>query len=337
MDERGRLAARRPALEARATVLRAVRAYFEGQGFLEVETPARVFSPGQEVHLDALPAGGGRYLVTSPEYHMKRLVAGGLPRIVQFCRCFRAEEDGPFHQPEFTMVEWYRAGGSLADLMRDCEAIVEVAARAVGKWPAADVPASRGGTAGGRALALDGPFERTTVRGLLREHASIELRGDETAAEMRALAGRAGCRVAPDAAWGDVFYQVFLDRIETRLGIERPTFVLDWPVPLAALARRKPDEPLTVERFELYAGGLELANAFGELTDPVEQRRRFEEESETRRLRGKAVYPVDEKLLAALAHMPPTCGIALGCDRLLMLILGASSIREVMAFAHDEA
>jgi len=328
--------ARRPALEARARVLRAVRAYFEGQGFLEVETPARVFSPGQEVHLDALPAGGGRYLITSPEYHMKRLVAGGLPRIVQFCRCFRAEEDGPFHQPEFTMVEWYCAGGSLANLMRDCEAIVEVAARAVGRWPRVAVPETRRGPSGGDAIALDLPFERTTVRDLLRIHAGVDLRGDESEAEMYKLASRAGCRVAPDAAWDDVFYQLFLDRIETRLGIERPTFVLDWPVPLGALARRKPDEPLTVERFELYAGGLELANAFGELTDPVEQRRRFEAETACRKERGKAVYPVDEKLLDALPHMPPTCGIALGFDRLLMLVLGASSIREVMAFAHDE-
>jgi lysyl-tRNA synthetase class 2 len=337
VDEQARLAARRPALLARAAVLRAVRAYFAGQGFLEVETPARVLSPGQEVHLDALPAGGGRYLITSPEYHMKRLAASGLARIVQICRCFRAEEDGPFHQPEFTMVEWYRADGTLPDLMQDCEAVVEAAARAVGSWPVAQVPQSRRGAGGGETLSLDRPFQRTTVRELLRRHAGIELRGDESESDLRALAGRAGCQVAPDAAWDDVFYQIFLDRIEPRLGITRPTFVLDWPRPLAALARPKPGDPLTVERFELYAAGLELANAFGELTDPVEQRRRFDAELETRRQRGKAVYPIDEKLLAALPNLPPTCGIALGLDRVLMLVLGASSIREVMAFAHDEA
>ena len=335
MDERGRLAARRPALEARDAVLRGARAYFQGQGFLEVETPARVFSPGQEVHLDAIAAQDGRYLVTSPEYHMKRLVAGGLPRIVQFCRCFRAEEDGPHHQPEFTMIEWYRAGGSLDDLMGDCERLVEAAARAAGKAGDVEVPASRGGGVNANC-AIRPPFERTSVRALFREHAGLELRGDESQAEMRALAGKAGCRVVPEAAWDDVFYQIFLDRIEPHLGLARPIFVLDWPSPLAALARPKPGDPLTVERFELYAGGLELANAFGELTDPEEQRRRFEEESETRRLRGKAVYPIDEKLLAALAHLPPTCGIALGFDRLMMLVLGASSIRDVVAFAHDE-
>jgi lysyl-tRNA synthetase class 2 len=337
MDERDRLAARRPALIARSAILRAVRGYFETQGFLEVETPARVMSPGQEVHLEALPAGTGRHLITSPEYHMKRLVAGGLSRIVQFCRCFRAEEDGPSHQPEFTMIEWYRAGGTMDDLMRDCQAIVEVAARAVATWPTAPVPINRRSEHSPAVLALDGAFERTTVRELFERHAGIELRGDEDEAVMRDLAQRAGCKVGPSAAWDDIFYQVFLDRIEPHLGCERPTFVLDWPVPLGALARRKTDDPLTVERFELYAGGLELANAFGELTDAVEQRRRFVEETATRRKLGRAIYPIDEKLLAALEHMPPTCGIALGFDRLVMLVLGASSIREVLAFANDEA
>jgi lysyl-tRNA synthetase class 2 len=336
VHELERLALRRPALLARAAALRAVRGYFEGQGFVEVETPARVCSPGQEVHLDAIPAADGRFLITSPEYHMKRLVAGGLPRIVQICRCFRAEEDGPFHQPEFTMIEWYRAGGVMEDLMRDCEALVEAAGRAVGRWPTVAVPANRRG-AGGDSIALDGPFERTTVRDLLRRHAGLELRGDESEVEMRALAGKAGSRVAPDAAWDDAFYQVFLDRIEPRVGAIRPTFVSDWPRPLGALARPKPGDDLTVERFELYAGGLELANAFGELTDPVEQRRRFEEETALRKQRGKTAYPFDEKLLSALGHMPATCGIALGFDRLLMLVLAASSIRDVLGFAYDEA
>jgi len=317
--------------------MRAVRAYFEGQGFVEVETPARVFSPGQEVHLEALPAGDGRFLITSPEYHMKRLLAAGLPRIVQICRCFRAEEDGPFHQPEFTMLEWYRAGGTMDDLMGDSEALVEAAARAVGNWPAVALPANRRGAGGSATLSVRAPFARTTVRELLRRHAGVDLRGDESENEMRALAAQAGCRVTADAAWDDVFYQLFLDRIEAHLGMRQPTFVSDWPRPLAALARPKPDEPLTAERFELYAGGLELANAFGELVDPVEQRRRFQEETATRKQRGKTVYPIDEKLLEALGHLPPICGIALGFDRLMMLVLGASSIREVVAFAHDEA
>jgi lysyl-tRNA synthetase class 2 len=329
-------ASRKVRLEARAAIRRAVRSWFEGQGFLEVETPARVFSPGQEVHLEAIPAGEARYLITSPEYHMKRLVAAGLPRIVQICRCWRGGERGSHHEPEFTMIEWYRAGAGLDQIAFDCEALIEVAARAVGQWPAVDVPASRGREGRPEKLALRAPFERLTVREALSRFAGIVLRGDESVAELRGLATGAGCNLGTAATWDDVFFQIFLDRVEPHLGRHRPTLVFDWPLPLAALARRKPDDPLTVERFELYAGGLELANAFGELCDPVEQRARFVEEAELRRQRGMAVYPIDEKLLAVLADMPPTCGVAMGFDRLVMLATGADNIRDVMAFAADE-
>jgi lysyl-tRNA synthetase class 2 len=330
-------ARRKAGLEARAAIRRAVRSWFEAQGFLEVETPARVPSPGQEVHLEAIPASDGRYLITSPEYHMKRLVAAGLPRIVQICRCWRAEERGSHHEPEFTMIEWYRAGASLDEIARDCEAIIAVAARAAGHWPVVDVPASRGREGKPEPLAVETPFQRLTVREALSRFAGIGLRGDESIEKLRGLARRAGCNLGSAATWDDIFFQIFLDRVEPHLGRGRPTFVFDWPLPLAALARRKPDDPLTVERFELYAGGLELANAFGELCDPVEQRARFVEEAELRRQRGRAVYPIDEKLLAALADMPPTCGVAMGFDRLVMLVTGADSIRDVMAFADDEA
>jgi lysyl-tRNA synthetase class 2 len=324
-------------IEARAAIRRAVRSWFEGQGFLEVETPARVPSPGQEVHLEAIPAGDERFLITSPEYHMKRLVAAGLPRIVQICRCWRAGEQGSHHQPEFTMIEWYRAGANLEEIARDCEALVEVAARAVDRWPVVDVPAGRGREGKPERLAVGAPFERLTVREALARFAGIGLRGDESVAELRVLATRAGCKLGMAATWDDIFFQIFLDRVEPRLGRDRPTFVFDWPLPLAALARRKPGDPLTVERFELYAGGLELANAFGELCDPVEQRARFVAEAELRRQQGRAVYSIDEKLLAALADMPPTCGVAMGFDRLVMLVTGVDSIRDVMAFADDEA
>jgi len=327
---------RKRGLVARAEIRRAVRSWFEGQGFLEVETPARVPSPGQEVHLQAIPADEGRYLITSPEYHMKRLVAAGLPRIVQICRCWRAGERGSHHEPEFTMIEWYRAGASLEEIARDCEALVEVAARAVGRWPAVEVPSGRGREGKPERLAVEAPFERLTVREALARFAGIGLRGDESVAELRGSATRAGCNLGTAATWDDIFFQIFLDRVEPYLGRVRPTFVFDWPLPLAALARRKPGDPLTVERFELYAGGLELANAFGELCDPVEQRARFVAEAERRRQQGRAVYPIDEKLLAALADMPPTCGVAMGFDRLVMLVTGADSIRDVMAFADDE-
>jgi lysyl-tRNA synthetase class 2 len=297
-----------------------VRAWFDRQGFLEVETPARVPAPGQEVHLDAIAApdgADGRFLITSPEYHMKRLCGAGYGRIYQLGRAFRAGERGPHHQPEFTMLEWYRAGAELEAVARDCEELLTAAARAVGREPPPK------------------PFARTTVQSLLQRHAGVELRGDETAAELQAQAARAGV-ITSATAWDDLFFQLFLDRVEPHLGQDGPTFVFDWPAPLGALARRKPDDPRVVERFELYAGGLELVNAFGELIDPVEQRARFLEETELRRGRGKTVYPVDENLLSALGTMAPTCGAALGFDRLVMLVLGAREIRDVMAFADDE-
>jgi lysyl-tRNA synthetase class 2 len=328
--ERERLAGRRAALEARAAARRAIRGWFENQGFLEVETPMRVPSPGQEVHLEAIGAEPGRYLITSPEYHMKRLAAAGYERIVQLGRSFRKGEHGRQHEPEFTMLEWYRVGAPLEAMADDCENIIEAAARAVGRWP--EVP--RADATG--ALNLARPFERTTVRALVRQHAGIELGGDEPADQLRAMAARAGVTCGPDAAWDDIFFQLFLDRVEPHLGRGRPTFVFDWPAPLGALARRRADDPRLVERFELYAAGLELTNAFGELTDPVEQRARFVAERDTRRQRGKTIYPIDEGLLDALAHLPPTSGAAMGFDRLVMLVTGAPHIRDVVAFADDE-
>jgi lysyl-tRNA synthetase class 2 len=312
------VAASRAALEARANIVREIRAWFEGQGFLEVSTPARVRSPGQEVHLDAIPAGDGHWLITSPEYHLKRLVASGLPRIFEIARCWRAEESGPHHRTEFTMLEWYRADEPLEALASDCEALVQIAFRAAGRDPG--------------ALGFRPPFTRTAVRELFARHLGAELEGDEPAPVLRAKVEAAGVAVGTATAWDDIFYQAFLDRIEPALARSGPTFVFDWPAPLGALARAKPGDGRVVERFELYAGGLELANAFGELTDPVEQRRRFEEEARVRAARGKAVYPLDEALLEALPRMPPTAGIALGLDRLIMLALGARDISDVLAF-----
>jgi lysyl-tRNA synthetase class 2 len=315
------LSDRLTALRARARILQAVRGYFLEQGFLEVETPARVRAPGQEVHLEAFPAGGDRYLITSPEYHMKRLVAAGSGPIFQIARAFRAEESGPQHQPEFTIVEWYRPGQPLESVAADCEALLRAAAGAGGGQPAVD---------------LAGAFERTTVRELMARHAGIDLAGDETAEALAGKARAAGIDPGTARNWDDIFFQIFLDRVEPHLGQSRPTFVFDWPAPLAALARRRADDPRMAERFELYAGGLELANAFGELTDPAEQRARFLEESARRKVMGRTVYPVDERLLAALGEMPPTAGIALGFDRLVMLALGRTEIREVVAFADEE-
>ena len=316
--ERQRLALRRPALEARARVRAALRRWFDEQGFLEVETPARVVAPGQEVHLDALPSGD-RWLITSPEYAMKRLVAAGYERIVSIGKCWRAEERGPHHEPEFTMIEWYRARAPLDHIAADCEALLRLAAGAAGQ-----------------GVAFDAPFARVTVRELLQDFAGVTLDGDEPAPALAAKARAAGVALGTAEDWDDIFFQVWLDRVEPRLGALGPVFVFDWPAPLGALARRRADDPRFVERFELYAGGLELANAFGELTDAAEQRARFQAESAARQARGKAVYPLDEALLAALPAMPPTAGVALGFDRVLMLALGVTEIRDVTAFAHDE-
>lgn len=322
MTEGERLAGRRAALEARARILRAVRAWFDAQGFLAVETPARVPAPGQEIHLDAFRAEGGRFLVTSPEYHMKRLAGAGFERIVQIGKAWRAGEAGPHHQPEFLIAEWYRADAPLSAIADDCEALVRVAAAAAG--------------ATNPALDLSAPFERTTVREVIRRHAGVELAGDESATALAEKARAAGVALGSATAWDDVFFQLFLDRVEPAIGRGRPTFVFDWPAPLGALARRKDDDPRVVERFELYANGLELANAFGELTDATEQRARFAEESAARARMGKVVYPPDERLLDALPRMRPTAGVALGLDRLVMLALGTDDIRDVVAFADDE-
>jgi elongation factor P--(R)-beta-lysine ligase len=332
-EEAERLRRRRPALEARSRVLRACRDWFHAQGFLEVDTPARVPAPGQEVHLDAFPAGQGqgrgsggpepRWLVTSPEYAMKRLCGAGFERIVSIGKCWRAGERGPHHQPEFTMIEWYRANEPLEKIADDCQQVVGAAVAAAGG------PSER-------ARVLGAPFARTTVRDLVSRHAGIDLDGDETAAALAGKARAAGIDPGTAAAWDDVFFQIWLDRVEPALAAGPPTLVFDWPAPLGALARRRADDSRLCERFELYAAGLELANAFGELVDPVEQRARFQAEAALRRARGKAVYPIDEALLGALSGMPPTAGVALGFDRLLMAVLGVPRIADVVAFADDE-
>jgi elongation factor P--(R)-beta-lysine ligase len=284
-----RLADRRELLVRRDRLLREVRAFFHERGFVEVETPLVVPSPGLELHLDAVRAEPGGWLITSPEYQMKRLMAAGMPKIFQICKCFRRGEAGPHHNPEFTMIEWYRSPGAYEEIMDDCDALM---AR-VGEFPAA---------------------ERITMRDAF---------------------GRWAGGGVPDHA--DAFWGPYLDKVEPQLGRERPTIIYEWPAYLGALARRKPNDPGVVERFELFAGGLELANAFGELCDPVEQRARLEADIAERRRLGKEIYPIDERFLAALDEgLPPSAGVALGLDRLAMLVLGAKRIKDVLTFSADE-
>jgi lysyl-tRNA synthetase class 2 len=343
-------------LIARGVAMAALRRFFADRDFLEVETPVRVPSPGLELHLDAVAAGDG-YLITSPEYQMKRLLAAGCERIYQVCKCFRAGEHGPHHAAEFTMVEWYRGFAELDAIARDTEELVAAVVTAVAGSPVARLPgraldprdATRGGVnrpalPGDRGrespllIDVSPPWPRLTVRDAMRRWAGVEVAGDEPAPVLVAAVRAAGIAVADGTAWDDAFFAAFLARVEPALAaLDRPIVLEDWPAPLAALARRKPGDPRTALRFEAYVGGIELANAFGELTDPVEQRARFEHDQATRRARGKPVYPIDERLLAALAEgLPPSAGIALGVDRLVMLATGAATIDEVLTFAAGE-
>jgi elongation factor P--(R)-beta-lysine ligase len=324
---------RRPFLLARNRIVTALRAYFAGQDFVEVETGALQVSPGNETHLHAFsttlsePDGArrGLYLRTSPEFACKKLLAAGERRIVEFARVFRNRERGTLHHPEFTMVEWYRAGESYDRLMSDCAAVLELAAQAAGTR----VLSFRGHTAD----PLASP-ERLTVAEAFGRFASIDLLatlpGGEPHAPMLGRAARAaGIRIADDDSWSDIFSRVLVERIEGHLGIGRATILDRYPVHQAALARPAED-PRVAERFELYACGVELANGFGELTDPIEQRRRLEiEMAEKQRIYGER-YPLDEDFLAALAAMPEACGIALGLDRLVMLATGATRIEQVL-------
>jgi lysyl-tRNA synthetase class 2 len=316
-------------LQARAAALAALRRFFAARDFLEVETPLLVPSPGLELHLDAVPAGGG-YLITSPEYQMKRLLAAGFERIFQVCKCFRAGEHGPHHASEFTMVEWYRGFAELDAIILDTEELVAEVVRAVAGAPRARIA--------GRSIDVSPPWPRLTVRDTMRTWAGVSVSGDESAPDLVAAVRAAGIAVADGTAWDDAFFAAFLTRVEPALAaLDRPIILEDWPAPLAALARRRPDDPRTALRFEAYVGGLELANAFGELTDPIEQRARFEHDQASRRDRGRPVYPIDDRLIAALAEgLPPSAGIALGFDRLVMLATGAATIDEVLTFTADE-
>ncbi|HEV7369647.1 EF-P lysine aminoacylase EpmA [Arenibaculum sp.] len=332
-----RHAARRDALRSRSRIARAVRAFFEADGFVEVDTPALQVSPGMEPHLHAFatelvganPDDRLRlHLHTSPEFAMKKLLVAGEPRIFQLAHVFRNAERSGTHSPEFTMLEWYRAGAGYADLMEDCVALVRAAAGAAGRrtflW---------------RGQPCD-PFldwEVLSVEDAFRRHAGIDLLAtapDPTAPDAALLAReaeRVGIAPHPGDTWEDLFFRISLERVEPRLGMVRPTFLADYPVSMAALSRPKPDDPRLAERFELYICGLELANAFGELTDAAVQRARFEADMALReRIYGER-YPVDEDFLAALElGMPDSAGIALGFDRLVMLCTGTEAIDDVL-------
>ena len=314
------------ASRARQVLLRTIRARLEVVGYQEVETPLLVPAPGMEPHIRAFEVpivpetdlGRARtlYLHTSPEYAMKRLLSDGSGPIFQICKVFRNGEVSPTHNPEFTMLELYRPHADYRAIMDDLESVLAAAADAL----------SRANPFRRR------PYERVTVREALRRETGIDLREAHDAPTLADAAHRVGVRTEPGDGFDDVFFRLFLERVEPRLGRDRPTFLIDYPASMAALARLSPQDPSVAERFELYAQGLELANGFSELTDPLEQRRRLEEERELRRARGRPAYPLDETFLEAVGRMPPSGGVALGLDRVLMLLLGAERIEDVLLF-----
>jgi lysyl-tRNA synthetase class 2 len=322
-----RHADRRPALLARGRIKKAVRAWFEGQGFTEVECGALAVSPGNEAHLHAFRTDAGPYLHTSPEFAAKKLLAAGETRIFDFARVFRARERGPLHAPEFTMLEWYRANEDYAAVIADCVAIVRLAAETTGVLRFAYRERGCDPRAGAERLSVADAFARHAGVDLL---ATVDAKGQGERERLAAEARRTGFEIADDDNWAGIFSKLLVARIEPKLGLERPTILCEYPRCEAALARAAAHDPRVAERFELYACGIELANGFGELTDPIEQRARFEAEmDEKERVHGER-YPIDEDFLAALAHMPPASGVALGFDRLVLLAAGARTIDDVI-------
>ncbi len=312
-----------PFLRRRAALTATTREFFTSQGYLEVETPYAVRVPGEEVHLRAfatqrvLPDGRTEplWLHTSPEFAMKRLLVGGSGPIFQFARVWRNGEGSALHAPEFTMLEWYRPGAGMDALIQETTELL----RAV-------LPAEvtvRGVTT---SLACT---ERLTVAEAFDLYVGADVLATE--GDAAALAAQAGARLRDNECWEDLFFRLLLERIEPHLGRANPTFLTHWPAAQAALARRDPADPRVAERFELFVCGIELANAFVELTDPVEQRARFMADRARRHALYGPDWEIDEDFLAALAQgMPPSAGIALGFDRLAMIASGADRIGQVL-------
>ncbi len=309
--------------ELRKKIRDTVRAFFDNQKFLEVETPILVHSPGLEPHLDAFATTAHRpdgrtglcYLHTSPEYAMKRLLANGVGHSYQLARVFRNAEWSHTHVPEFTLLEWYRCPGSLPDIMADTETLITAIAQ-----------------------TMDGPWQpRGLVRCSVSEAFTQVGLGDPLAHDdIDALRAALSVPKIEGDTWEDVFHRAFMGSVEPSFSPEKITILHGYPQKLAALAQIDPQDPRKAARFEVFVGSLELGNAFLELTDPTEQRRRFSVDLEVRRKLGRDVYPVDERFLSALGDIPPAAGIALGLDRLLMLCLGLERIQDVIPFAGDE-
>lgn len=325
---------RRPALLARARTFATWRNWFAQRDFLEVDTAVLQVSPGNEAHIGAFAtlyespeAHTPLYLHSSPEFACKKLLAAGEERIFSLAHVFRNGERSPLHHPEFTMLEWYRAGEGYGSLIDDAAQLCALAAQAAG---------SRMFTHRGKSCDPFAPPVRLTVCDAFMRFAGVDLwstlrpDGQNDRDALAAMARGAGLRVSEDDSWRDLFSKILSEKVEPELGLGRMVILDEYPASEAALARRHPERPEVSERFEIYACGVEIANAFGELIDPVEQRRRLEAEmAEMERVYGRR-YPLDEDFLAALAQMPPASGIALGADRVVMLATGAGDVANVI-------
>lgn len=322
---------------SRMTVFRTIRKYFEDNDFFEVDTPALQISPGLEVHLRAFqtafdnPLGNREtlYLHTSPEFTMKKLITAGLPRIFQLCKTYRNEGLSATHQPEFTMLEWYRTGVDYTAIMTDTENITRACAKACGV---------RELRRGDRTCNPFKPWERLTVAEAFQKYVGIDIMAtipNEPCLEpdptlLRQQAEKIGEQCSDSDRWEDIFFRIMLNHIEDKLGDNMPTILYEYPTCLGALARQKPDNPLVVERFEAYVCGVELCNAFSELTEPEEQLKRFTYDMDMKEKLYGERYPIDDDFMACLKYGMPECsGNAIGVDRLIMLITGADNISDV--------
>jgi len=301
-----KLARKAPRLAARAQIIQKIREFFIDRGYLEVDTPVLIPAPAPESHIDAVEAGD-LYLQTSPELCMKRLLAAEFPRIFQICHCWRSSERGSRHLPEFTMLEWYRSDSDYTDLMDEATELLRYLAA---------------------SLSTDGAV---SYKGL-----KIDLSGRPETISVRDAFARYTGSTMEKALEDDEFDLLMTDLIEPRLGNERPTIIFDYPSEKAALSRLKADDKSVAERFELYLAGMEIANAFSELADPEMQRERFMKEIGYRKKIGARIYPMPEPFLDELSEMPPSSGIALGIDRLVMFLTGSETIDEVVAFTPEE-
>lgn len=317
------IATHKNTLEERARIIRAIRYFFWQNDFLDVETPLLLARPGQEPYLSPMKVIFHNeksetftgYLHTSPEYALKKMLGAGFEKIFSITKTFRDYESfGGTHNPEFTMIEWYRAHEPFESLMDDCEALWKYVANTIGKKEKASMVWER--------LHMNDAWERY-AHASLHEHLTHEA--------MSALCQKKGYPVRDTDMYDDLFFKIFLNEIEPHLGEHGATILHHYPLSMAALARVSQSDSRYAERFELYIQGVEIANAFGELTDPHEQRRRLEEEQTFRKATGKEVFPIDDEFIDALRTMPPSSGIALGVDRFIQLLLDKKNINEVLA------